>query len=117
LASVYLFLRWLRPTLNSVKLHGLGLVVVVLLLGFTEMFPSLVTLLFYVMLVVTIINSNRRFNKLREVIRSFYTRDFVLHQVLKSLIVLRFYSLVVLSYFSRVLLEFCRIGQCGSFLL
>jgi hypothetical protein len=92
-------------------------VVVVLLLGFIEMFPSLVTLLFYVTLVVTIVNSNRRFDKLRKVIWLFYTRDFVLHRVLESLIVLRFYSLVVLSYFSRVLLEFCRIGRCGSFLL
>jgi hypothetical protein len=43
-------------------------VVVVLLLGFIEMFPSLVTLLFYVTLIVTIVNSDRRFNKLREVI-------------------------------------------------
>jgi hypothetical protein len=34
-------------------------VVVVLFLGFTEMFPSLVTLLFYVTLVVTVVNSNR----------------------------------------------------------
>jgi hypothetical protein len=33
-------------------------VVVVLLLGFTEMLPSLVTLLFYVMFVVTVVNSN-----------------------------------------------------------
>jgi hypothetical protein len=33
-------------------------VVVVLLLGFVEMFPSLVTLLFYVMFVVTIVNSD-----------------------------------------------------------
>jgi hypothetical protein len=92
-------------------------VVVVLLLGFTEMFPGLVTLLFYVTLVVTVVNSDRRFDKLREVIWLFYTRDFVLYQVLKSLIVLRFYSLVVLSYFSYVLLEFCYIGRCGSFLL
>jgi hypothetical protein len=92
-------------------------VVVVLLLGLTEMFPSLVTLLFYVTLVVTVVNSNCRFNKLREVIWSFYTRDFVLYQVLKSLIVLRFYSLVILTHFRHVLLEFCRIGQCGSFLL
>jgi hypothetical protein len=81
------------------------------------MLPSLVTLLFYVTLVVTVVNSNRRFDKLREVIWSFYTRDFVLHQVLESLIVLRLYGLVVLSYFSYILLEFCRIGRCGSFLL
>jgi hypothetical protein len=81
------------------------------------MFPSLVTLLFYVTLVVTIVNSDRRFNELREVIWSFYTRDFVLHRVLKSLIVLRLYGLVVLTHFGRVLLEFYYIGQCGSFLL
>jgi hypothetical protein len=85
-------------------------VVVALFLGFTEMFPSLVSLLFYVTLVVTVVNSDRRFNELREVIRSFYTRDFILYQVLKSLIVLRFYGLIVLSHFSYVLLEFCRIG-------
>jgi hypothetical protein len=81
------------------------------------MFPSLVTLLFYVTLVVTVVNSDRRFDKLREVIWSFYTRDFVLYRVLKSLVILRFYSLVVLTHFGHVLLEFCRIGQCGSFLL
>jgi hypothetical protein len=81
------------------------------------MFPSLVTLLFYVMFIVTVVNSDCRFNELRKVIRSFYTRDFILYRVLKSLIVLRFYSLVVLSYFSYVLLEFCRIGRCGSLLL
>jgi hypothetical protein len=92
-------------------------VVVVLLLGFTEMLPSLVTLLFYVTFVVTVVNSDCRFDKLREVIRSFYTRDFVLYQVLKSLIVLCFYGLVVLTHFGRILLELCRIGQCGSFLL
>jgi hypothetical protein len=92
-------------------------VVAVLLLGFTEMFPSLVTLLFYVAFVVSVVNPDCRFNELRKVIRSFYTRDFILHQVLESLIVLRFYGLVVLSHFSRVLLEFCRIGQCGSLLL
>jgi hypothetical protein len=92
-------------------------VVVVLLLGFTEMFPGLVTLLFYVTLVVTVVNSDRQFDKLREVIWLFYTRDFVFYRVLKSLIVLCFYSLVVLSYFSYVLLEFCYIGRCGSFLL
>jgi hypothetical protein len=43
-------------------------VVTVLLLGFIEMFPSLVTLLLYVMFIVTVINSNCRFNKLHEVI-------------------------------------------------
>jgi hypothetical protein len=81
------------------------------------MLPCLVTLLFYVTFIVTVINPDCRFDKLYKVIWSFYTRDFVLYQVLKSLIVLRFYGLVVLSYFSHVLLEFCRIGQCGSFLL
>jgi hypothetical protein len=81
------------------------------------MFPSLVTLLFHVAFVVSVVNSNCQFNKLRKVIRSFYTRDFILYQVLKSLIVLRFYGLVVLSHFSYVLLEFCRIGRCGSLLL
>jgi hypothetical protein len=91
-------------------------VVVILFLGFTEMLPRLITLLFYVMFIVTVVNSDCRFDKLREVIRSFYTRDFVLYQVLESLIVLRLYGLVVLTYFSRVLLELCRIGQCGSFL-
>jgi hypothetical protein len=91
-------------------------VIIVLLLGFTEMFPSLVTLLFYVTLVVTVVNSDCRFNKLRKVIRSFYTRDFVLYQVLKSLIVLRLYGLVVLTHFGRILLELCYIGRCGSFL-
>jgi hypothetical protein len=54
-------------------------VVVVLLLGFIEILPSLVTLLFYVTFVITVVNSNCRFNKLREVIRSFYTQDFVLY--------------------------------------
>jgi hypothetical protein len=54
-------------------------VIVVLLLGFTEMFPSLVTLLFYVTLVITVVNSDCRFNKFRKVIWSFYTRDFVLY--------------------------------------
>jgi hypothetical protein len=48
-------------------------VVVVLLLGFTEMLPCLITLLFYVTFKVTVINSYCRLNKLREVIRSFYT--------------------------------------------
>jgi hypothetical protein len=43
------------------------------------MLPSLVTLLFYVTLIVTVVNSDRRFDKLREVIWSFYTRDFVLY--------------------------------------
>jgi hypothetical protein len=33
-------------------------VVVVILLGFTEMLPSLVTLLFYVTFVVTVVNSD-----------------------------------------------------------
>jgi hypothetical protein len=33
-------------------------VVVVLFLGFLEMFPSLVTLLFYVTFIVTVVNSN-----------------------------------------------------------
>jgi hypothetical protein len=92
-------------------------VVVVLFLGFTEMLPCLVTLLFYVTFVVTVVNPDCRFNKLREVIRLFYTRDFVLYRVLKSLIVLRFYGLVVLTHFGRILLEFCRISRCGSFLL
>jgi hypothetical protein len=54
-------------------------VVVVLFLGFTEMFPSLVTLLFYVTFIVSVVNSDYRFNKLYKVIRSFYTRDFILH--------------------------------------
>jgi hypothetical protein len=43
-------------------------VVVILLLGFTEMFPGLVTLLFYIMFIVTVVNSDCRFNKLRKVI-------------------------------------------------
>jgi hypothetical protein len=92
-------------------------VVVILFLGFSEMLPCLVTLLFYVTFIVTVVNSDCRFDELREVVWSFYTRDFVLHRVLESLIVLRFYSLVVLTYFGRVLLEFCYIGRCGSFLL
>jgi hypothetical protein len=92
-------------------------VIVVLLLRFTEMLPSLVTLLFYITLIVTVVNSDCQFNKFREVIWSFYTRDFVLYCVLKSLIVLCFYGLVVLTYFSRILLKLCRIGRCGSFLL
>jgi hypothetical protein len=92
-------------------------VVVVLFLGFTEMFPCLVTLLLYVAFVVIVVNSNCRFDKLREVIRSFYTRDFVLYRVLESLIVLCFYGLVVLAYLGRVLLEFCRVSRCRSFLL
>ena len=89
----------------------------VLLLGFTEMLPSLVALLFYVMFIVTVVNSDCRFNKLHEVIWSFYTRNFVLYQVLKSLIVLCPYGLVVLAHFGRVLLEFCCIICGGSFLL
>jgi hypothetical protein len=92
-------------------------VVVVLFLGLAEMLPCLVTLLLYVTFVVTVVNSDCRFDKLREVIWLFYTRDFVLHQVLESLIVLRFYGLVVLTHFGRILLEFCRIGRCRSFLL
>jgi hypothetical protein len=92
-------------------------VVIVLLLGFTEMFPSLVTLLFYVTFIVTVVNSDCRFDKLCEVIWLFYTRDFVLYRVLKSLIVLRFYSLVVLTHFGRILLKLYYIGRCGSFLL
>jgi hypothetical protein len=43
-------------------------VVAVLLLGFTEMFLSLVTLLFYVAFIVLVVNSDCRFNKLRKVI-------------------------------------------------
>jgi hypothetical protein len=43
-------------------------VVVVLFLGFVEMLPRLITLLFYVTFIVTVVNSNCRFNKLREVI-------------------------------------------------
>jgi hypothetical protein len=91
-------------------------VVVALLLGFTKVFPSLVTLSLYVTFVVTVVNSDCRFDELREVIWSFYTRDFVLYRVLKSLIVLRLYGLVVLTHFGRILLEFCRIGRCGSLL-
>jgi hypothetical protein len=66
--SVYLFLRRLRSTLDGVKLYRLGPVVVVLFLGLAEMLPCLVTLLFYVTFIVTVVNSDRRFDKLREVI-------------------------------------------------
>ena len=91
--------------------------VVVLLLGLTEMLPSLVALLLYVMFKVAVVNPYCQFDKFYKVIWLFYTRDFVLHRVLESLIVLRFYGLIVLAYLSRVLLEFCRVIYCGSFLL
>jgi hypothetical protein len=74
------------------------------------MLPCLVSLLFHVAFVVTVVYSDRRFDELREVIWSFYTRDFVLHRVLESLIVLRLYGLVVPAHLGRVLLELCRVS-------